>query len=133
MDLKNLKPKSETVEVILVHPNTLEPLMNDGSDTEMSITVYAPHSAEYKKVIHEQTDRRLQKIQKSKKVQLSSSELEEGAIDLLARVTKEWDISYDGVSPKLTVDKAKEIYSEFFWIRSQIEEAIEETLDFTMA
>jgi len=41
MDLKNLTPTSDTIEVILVHPNTLEPLMNEGTKKrEMSITLH---------------------------------------------------------------------------------------------
>jgi hypothetical protein len=68
MDLKNLTPASDTIEVILVHPNTLEPLMNEGSDNEMSITLYAPHSKEYKKLVHEQTDKRIAAMQKGKVV-----------------------------------------------------------------
>lgn len=133
MDLKNLTPASDTIEVILVHPNTLEPLMNEGSDNEMSITLYAPHSKEYKKLVHEQTDKRLAQMQKSKKVQVSAADLEKSSIDILAKATKEWDITYDGESPKLSVAKAKEIYSEYFWIKDQLEEAINETLDFTQA
>lgn len=133
MDLKNLTPASDTIEVILVHPNTLEPLMNEGLDNEMSITLYAPHSKEYKKLVHEQTDKRLAQMQKSKKVQVSAADLEKSSIDILAKATKEWDITYDGESPKLTVPKAREIYSEYFWIKDQLEEAINETLDFTQA
>ncbi len=133
MDLKNLTPKSDTIEVILVHPNTLEPLMNEGSDNEMSITLYAPHSKEYKKLVHEQTDKRLAQMQKSKKVQISSAELERSSIDILAKATKEWDITYDGEAPKLSVPKAREIYTEYFWIKNQLEEAINDTLDFTQA
>ena len=133
MDLKNLTPTSDTIEVILVHPNTLEPLMNEGSDNEMSITLYAPHSKEYKKLVHEQTDKRLAQMQKSKKMQLSAADLEKSSIDILAKATKEWDITYDGESPKLSVAKAKEIYTEYFWIKDQLEEAINETLDFTQA
>ena len=133
MDSKNLTPASDTIEVILVHPNTLEPLMNEGSDNEMSITLYAPHSKEYKKLVHEQTDKRLAQMQKSKKVQVSAADLEKSSIDILAKATKEWDITYDGESPKLSVAKAKEIYSEYFWIKDQLEEAINETLDFTQA
>jgi len=133
MDLKNLTPASDTIEVILVHPNTLEPLMNEGSDNEMSITLYAPHSKEYKKLVHEQTDKRLSQMQKSKKVQISAADLERSSIDILAKATKEWDITYDGESPKLSLAKAKEIYSECFWIKDQLEEAINDTLDFTKA
>ena len=134
MDLKNLTPTSDTIEVILVHPNTLEPLMNEGTKkSEMSITLYAPHSPEYKKLVHEQTDKRLAQLQKSKKVQISAADIEKSSIDILAKATKEWDITYDGESPKLSVAKAKEIYSEYFWIKDQLEEAINDTLDFTQA
>ena len=134
MDLKNLTPTSDTIEVILVHPNTLEPLMNEGNKkSEMSITLYAPHSKEYKKLVHEQTDKRLAQLQKSKRVQISASDIEKSSIDILAKDTKEWDITYDGESPKLTVPKAREIYTEYFWIKDQLEEAINETLDFTQA
>jgi hypothetical protein len=135
MDLKNLTPTSDTIEVILVHPNTLEPLMNEGlaKDREMTITLYAPHSKEYKKLVHEQTDKRLSQMQKSKKVQISAADLERSSIDILAKATKEWDITYDGESPKLTVPKAREIYTEYFWIKDQLEEAINDTLDFTKA
>jgi len=43
MDLMNLKPTSDTVEVKLVHPNTGDQLKNDDK-TDMTITVYASHS-----------------------------------------------------------------------------------------
>jgi len=88
---------------------------------------------EYKKLVHEQTDKRLAQMQKSKKVQISAADLEKSSIDVLAKATKEWDITYDGESPKLSVAKAKEIYTEYFWIKDQLEEAINETLDFTQA
>lgn len=132
MDLANLKPTSDTVEVILTHPTTFEPLTNeDGS--EMYITVLAPHSKEYKAIVHEQTNRRLKQAQKTKRFEMTAEELEEGSIDLLAKSTKEWKITYDGEEPKLTLAKAKEIYSEMFWIRNQIEEAVADSLDFTKA
>jgi DNA replication protein DnaC len=83
--------------------------------------------------VHEQTDKRLAQLQKSKKVQISAADLEKSSIDILAKATKEWDITYDGESPKLSVAKAREIYSEYFWIKDQLEEAINDTLDFTQA
>ena len=54
-------------------------------------------------------------------------------INLLVKVTKEWDITYGGEKPKLTSAKAKEVYTEVFWLRNQIEEALSESLDFTKA
>ena len=134
MDLKNLTPTSDTVEVTLVHPNTLEPLMNEGTDREMTITLYAPHSKEYKKLMHEQTDKRIEQMQKrNKAATLKAADLEKATIDILAKATKEWDITFDGESPKLTVAKAREIYTEAFWLKDQLEEAISDTLDFTKA
>jgi hypothetical protein len=132
MDLMDLKPKSDTIEVILRHPNTLEPLTNDDG-SEMTVTVHAQHSKEYRGAVHDQQDRRIAKLQKTSNNKYTSAELETDTIDLLGKVTKGWDITYGGEKPKLTSAKAKEVYSEVFWLRSQIEEALSESLDFTGA
>jgi hypothetical protein len=132
MDLMDLKPKSDTIEVILRHPNTLEPLTNDDG-SEMTVTVHAQHSKEYRGAVHDQQDRRIAKLQKTSNNKYTSAELETDTIDLLGKVTKGWDITYGGDKPKLTAAKAKEVYSEVFWLRSQIEEALSESLDFTGA
>jgi len=130
MDLKDLTPSSDTVEVTIVHPNTYEPLTNeDGSP--MVITMYAPHSKEYKAAIHEQTNRRLKQAQSKKKVDITAEDLEDATIELLVKATKDWKITYGGVKPKFSVAKAKEIYEEVFWIKDQIEEALGNSLDFT--
>ena len=99
----------------------------------MSITVYAPHSKEYKKIVHEQQDRRIKMMQKKAKTQISAQDIERDAVDLLAKVTADWDITYGGEKPKLTVTKAKEVFTEVFWIREQIEEALADSMDFTTA
>ena len=131
MDLANLKPTKDTVEVEILHPQTFEPLTNeDGS--EMTITVLAPHSKEYKALLHEQTNKRLKQAQKTKRIDITSEEVEDATVDLLAKGTVAWDITYGGEKPKLTFGKAKEIYTEVFWIRAQIEEAVANSLDFTM-
>lgn len=132
MDLKDLKPKSDTVEVEIVHPNTLEPLKNEDGST-MTITMYAPHSKEYKAVVHEQTNKRLKQSQKNKRMELTAEDLERAGLELLAKATKSWNITFGGKQPKYSVDAAIDIYDEVFWIRDQIEEAINESLDFTKA
>lgn len=130
MDLKDLKPSSDTVEVTVVHPTTYEPLTNDDG-SNMVITMYAPHSKEYKAAVHEQTNKRLKQAQSKKKMDVTAQDLDEAALELLAKTTKDWKITYGGVKPKFSVDKAKDIYDEVFWIRNQIEEAISNYLDFT--
>lgn len=131
MDLMDLKPKSEVVEVMLLHPNTLEPLTNDDG-TEMYVWVYAQHSKEYRSAIHDQQDRRIKAMQKKgNSGAYSAADLERDSIELLAKVTKDWDITYGGEKPKMTFGKAKEVYSDVFWLRNQIEEALSESMDFT--
>ena len=132
MDLMNLKPTSDTVEVKLVHPNTGDQLKNDDK-TDMTITVYASHSKEYKSAMHEQTNKRLKAMQGNKRLDFKSEEIEGATLTLLSRVTASWDITYGGEKPKLTVARAKEVYGEVFWIKDQIEEALADSLDFTKA
>lgn len=129
MDLKDLTPSSDTVEVAVVHPATLEPLANeDGSP--MTITMYAPHSKKYKAAVHEQTNKRLKKAQSKNGFDFTAEDLDEATLDLLAKTTKEWSITFGGEQPKLTLSKAKEVYSEVFWIKDQIEGAVSNSLDF---
>jgi len=132
MDLKDLTPTSDTVDVNIVHPTTLEPLLNDNSEP-MVITMYAPHSKEYKAAIHEQTNKRLKQAQSKKKVDLTAEDIEDATLDLFAKTTKSWNITYDGEEPNFSVSKAKEIYSEVFWIRDQIDEAVSNSLNFKKA
>lgn len=128
MDLADLKPKSDTVEVILKHPKTEEVLMNpDG--TEMTITVYLPHSKEHKKARHKRTDLFIKKGKQN----LTAAEIEDLGTELLAETTKEWNITFNGEKPKLNMGNAKKIYEEVFWIKPQVEGAIGEALDFTIA
>jgi membrane-associated HD superfamily phosphohydrolase len=129
MDLKDLTPSSETTEVTIVHPATLEMLVNNDK-SPMTITMHSPHSKAYKSAIYEQTDKRLKKAQGKKSLEITAEELEDAAIELLAKTTKDWNITFDGEQPNFTVSKAKSIYSEVFWLREQIEEALNNSLDF---
>ena len=129
MDLKDLTPSNDTVEVTVVHPATLEPLTNDDK-SPMTITMYAPHSKGYKAAVHEQTNKRLKKAQAKKGLDITAEELEEATMELLAKTTKEWNITFGGEQPKFSVTKAKDIYSEVFWLRDQIEGAMNDSLDF---
>ena len=132
MDLKDLKPTSETVEVTLVHPNTGEVLKNEDK-TDMTIVLFASHAKEHKAAMHEQTNKRLKLMQGNKKTEFKSEDIEEATLVLLSKITSTWNITYGKGKPKLTEDKAKEVYQEVFWIKDQIEEALNDSLDFTKA
>jgi len=129
-DLKDLTPKSDTVVVTLKHPSTGTILGNeDGSP--MTITLHAPHTKSYKKVMYGKTQDRIEKIKETGDKKIDFDELEDITLSTLAEVTTEWNITYDGKKPTLSVKKAIEIYNEVFWIRNQIEEAISDNVDFT--
>ena len=125
MDLKDLTPKEFTVDVPIVHPVSGEPLVNDDG-SEMTITMYAPYSKEYKAVLHSQTNKRL----KNRDKEITAEGIEESTLELLAQTTKSWNITFDGEQPKCTASKAKDIYTEVFWIRNQLEAGVDKTLDF---
>ena len=131
MDLKDLTPKSNTIEVELKHPITGEALKND-DDTPMTITLYATHSKEYKGVMHEQTNRRLKVAGKTGKVDITSEELEENTLEVMAKATKSWDLTFSGEKPELTFEAAKNLYEEVFWIKDQLDEGISNSMAFMM-
>jgi hypothetical protein len=133
MDLMDLTPKTDIIVVTIKHPSTEELLKNeDGSP--MTITVYAPYTKEYKAVVHGIANKRLQAASKNKKsLDYTMEELEEAALESLAKTTKEWNITYGGEVPKLTEAKAKEVYDKVFWIKTQIEGAVETSMDFMKA
>lgn len=120
-DLNDLKPTSDTIVVELKHPITDEPLLMD-SGSPMSVTVMAPYSAGYKKVFHDQANKRIQRNAKKAK-EITYEEIEEGSLDLLSRTTVEWSLQLGGSSLAFSQAKAKEIYSDFFWIKDQVLEA----------
>ena len=129
MDLKDLTPNLDDVVIDIKHPVTGEVLKND-DDTDMTITILAPHSKEYKKFQHAQISKRLQKAQKSKSQDVDYSDIEEATLEVLANTTKAWNLTFDGENPELTVERAKKMYDEVFWIRNQVEEAAAESMDF---
>jgi len=130
-DLSTLKPTKETVKVTLSHPGTGEVLMNDDG-SEMSVTVHAPWTKAYRSAGFNHANERLRKRKGNKEdFDFTFEELEEAGIDLLADVTVDWDITFGGEKPKFTPAKAKEVYTEIFWIKGQLEGAINEAGDFT--
>ena len=132
MDLKDLTPKSDTYEVSLKHPTSGQQLVNpDG--TPMTITLYAPHTKQYKAVIHEQTNERLKSASDFGEMQLRSEDIEEAAIRTMVKTTKEWNLTFNGEVPKCNDKNKLKIYTEVFWIKEQVDAAVAKSLDFLTA
>lgn len=124
-DLAAMIPTDDTIVVELKHPVTEEILTKDDSKP-MTITVYAPHSSVYKSQMHEQTNKRIQKASKGKKVTFTAEELENTTLELLAKTTKDWSIQLNGKSPKYSVGEAIELYAKLPWLKQQVLEAQED-------
>lgn len=131
-DLFNLIPTDDTIVVTVKHPVTEEPLLKD-DNKEMTITVYAPHSAQYKSVMHEQTNKRIQKASKGKKITFTAEDIENSTLDFMAKTTKEWNIQLNGKSPKFSVAEAVELYSKLPWLKAQVLDAQEDYSAFLKA
>lgn len=125
MDLSNLIPTDDSIVVNIKHPITDEHLVKDDGK-EMTITLYAPHSAQYKSVMHDQANKRIQKMAKGKKISFTAEEMEASTIELLAKTTKDWNIQFNGKSPKFTVAEALELYAKVPWLKAQLMEAQED-------
>ena len=129
MDLQSLIPTTDTITVILKHPVTDDVLMKDDG-TEMSVTVYAPHSKEYREVAHQLANKRIQKVQKSKKNSFTSEEVESSVLDLIAGTTKDWDLIFNKKALKFSVAEAFDLYQKLPWLKSQVVEAQEDYTSF---
>lgn len=125
MDLSKLIPTDDVIVVTVKHPVTEEALLKDDGK-EMTITIYAPHSSQYKSAIHEQTNKRIQKASKGKRITFTAEEIEKATLDLLAKTTKDWNIQLNGKSPKFSVTEAVDLYSKLSWLKAQILEAQED-------
>ena len=129
MDLTNFIPKSDVTTFEIKHPLTGEVLKKDDGK-EMTITVYLPHCKEYREVIHEQTNKRIQRSQQKGKGLYTSQEIEEATLDLLVKTTQGWDIQLDGKEPKFTQEACRDVYDKLPWVRAQVLQAQEDMTSF---
>ena len=130
-DLKTLVPEKDLIEVILKHPVSGETLLNDNG-TEMTVTVYAPHTKQYRKSNFDRANGFIKQRGKDS-FDMTFEDMEEISVTLLVDITADWDITFDGKTPKFTKSKAKEVFSEIFWIKDQADKALSEAQVFTKA
>jgi hypothetical protein len=130
MDLKDLKPVKNTIDVTLEHPATGDVLLNEDG-TPMVISLFAPYSKEYKELMYKRADERIKKASSEGKEEFSAKLVDEATTSILAESTSSWSITYDKKQPRLTPAKALEVYTELFWIRPQLEKAINDDEVFT--
>ena len=130
MDISAFIPTVDTVDVELKNPVNMEVMTNaDGSP--MTITMYLPHSKQYKEVRHAQTNKRIQESQKKNRKTITAEEIENETLDLLVKTTAGWNITYKDKQPKFSEDVAREIYELAAFIPEQLFEGVAEAEVFT--
>jgi hypothetical protein len=108
MDISSLRPLEE-VEVKITHPVTKE-------ETDIVFTVYGTDSKAYRQAVRDVMVRRMANTD------AASSELEDDGIEILAHCTKGFrGLTIDGKEPEQSLDGFIKIFSEFHWIKEQVD------------
>jgi hypothetical protein len=115
----NLEEKANEGGVLeLEHPVTGEPLLHDGQP--MTITLAGIDSAAYRNKHRQIQNRRLQRMARGRKPDLSNADAE--ACELLAACTISWSgIVKGGEALECSEQAARELYEEHDWIREQVD------------
>lgn len=125
MNLYDRTPKSDTITITLKDPETQEVFKN-ADDTPMTITLWAPHTREYKAALYD--------IRSGATEEVKGKELLDSMTEVYATVTKEWNITLEGdQKAKFSYKKALEAYKKVYWIEEQIQSNLSEYEAFTPA
>lgn len=130
MDISNFIPTVDTIDVEIKNPVDGEVMLNE-DNTPMTITMYLPHSKQYKEVRHAQTNARIKASRKKGGSDVTAESIERETLDLLVGTTAKWNITYKGKKPKFSVDVASEIYEVAPFIAEQLFEGVAEAEVFT--
>jgi hypothetical protein len=111
MDISSLRPLEE-VEVKITHPVTKE-------ETDIVFTVSGTDSKAYRQSVRDVMVRRMANTD------APASELEDDEIEILAHCTKSFrGLTIDGKEPEQSLEGFIKIYSEFPWIKEQVDKFI---------
>lgn len=123
-DIDNAVQAEDTHTVHLKHPGT-------GVDTGITIDVYGMDSSAYRTINHAQRVKRL-KTMKPGKSMPSPDELDKDAVDVLAACTAGWsNMVVKGETIPFNIANAAKLYTEYQWVREQVDEAIADRANFT--
>ena len=127
MGLKDLGAVKDTADVTLYHPATGQPLLN-GDGSEMTVTIYGPYSAHYKKIEREQQNRRFARAQRAgRMVTMTAEQLEAEQFEMLVKNIAAWNITLGEAPEPFSVETAREALTEFPWVRDQVMTAFGDT------
>jgi hypothetical protein len=131
MSLREVGSVKDTTTITLYHPATGKDLANaDG--TPMTITLHGPYSTRYKTIMREQQQRRLTDAPRGARAPtMDADEIETMSRELVVRCVETWSLTLEG-DKKLAFspDAVNEVFTEFPWVRDQVNAAIGNVADF---
>lgn len=130
-DLNSLKPVMADDGAVLniVHPETEEVI--DG----MTITLLGQDSKLYRKIQLSKQQAALNRMAKGKKaLDLDAEKLSEDSIDDLVKLTTAWSgFVLDGKDLDCTPENVRAVYSDWSWIKEQVQEFVGNRANFFRA
>jgi len=130
MSLLSIGKTKDTTDVMLYHPVSGEALLNDDG-SHMSITIHGPYSKQYKKVSHEQQNRRLVKAQRSGgKLNLTAEEIEASSLEILVKCVAGWNVTLTKGVEEFSEEKVRSTFEALPWVREQVDAAFGDTRAF---
>lgn len=128
MDLKTLdvsEAASRGADLTLRNPATGENLSGEDGKP-ITITLLGSDSGEYRKKLRSTANQRIATRKKQ-----TVEQLEQEGVGLLAAVTTGWhNIIVNGETLQFSKEKAAELYTQYPWIREQVDEFVNERANF---
>jgi len=130
-DLNSLKPvKADDGAIFqVVHPESEEAIPG------MTITLLGQDSKVYRKIQLAKQQALLNRIAKGKKVaDLDAEKMAQDGIDDLVQLTTAWTgFTLDGAALDCTPENVKRVYTEWAWIKEQVQEFVADRSNFFRA
>lgn len=130
MGLRDIGAVKDTTTATLLDPRDGTPLLHADA-TPMTITLYGPYSAVYKRAMREQQQRRVEEAAGAPVAPLSQEELETYMQELTRRCVAGWDITLEGEERlPFSPDAIEGVFAEFAWLYDQCTAVLGRTADF---
>jgi hypothetical protein len=126
--IDTVKDANQGTTVELYHPSS-------GKDLGILINILGKDSDKFRQIQTEQSRRRTAKLQKTGfRAGLTSSDFDSDAIELLASCTTGWEnMVIDKKDVPFTRENAVAIYTQYPWIKEQVDSAVGDRALFTKA
>lgn len=114
-----LKLRNPATDVVLTYKDA------DGNDQPVTISLLGLESGIAKRLKRKFQARRLEKLDKGKRMRLSPEQLEEERLDLYVALTQGWKgISWKQQPLEFTAPNARMLYQTLDWLQEQVQEHV---------